>query len=170
MTLMRCRVCLEDKPADHFACRSDTRSGRDGRCRECRSSREAELRVVRHGGQEGYREHMREQVATHRANDPSYYRKRYEEARLAMLTAYGGACACCGERRLEFLTLDHIDGVPEHHRWPNGKRIMGADLYRRVAAEGFPDDYQLLCWNCNAAKGIYGECPHVAERRERAAS
>lgn len=34
------------------------------------------------------------------------------------------------------------------------------DVYKRVIEEGFPDTYRLLCWNCNCAIGIYGECPH----------
>jgi hypothetical protein len=24
----------------------------------------------------------------------------------------------------------------------------------------FPDGFQVLCHNCNLAKGYYGECPH----------
>jgi hypothetical protein len=87
-------------------------------------------------------------------------RRRYNAtARARLLAAYGGRCACCGESTPEFLTLDHIHGIPDHHR-RNGKRISGTLLYSLVLREGCPDDYQLLCWNCNAAKSYYGVCPH----------
>ena len=33
---------------------------------------------------------------------------------------------------------------------------------------GYPKDgYQLLCHNCNCAKGWYGACPHTEERVPR---
>lgn len=68
---------------------------------------------------------------------------------------YGNKCACCGEDHPEFLTIDHINGRPAEHKGKNG-----IWLYKIVKAEGFPDTYQILCWNCNAAKGLYGLCPH----------
>jgi len=35
----------------------------------------------------------------------------------------------------------------------------------RARREGFPDDLQLLCFNCNCGKAIHGECPHERERQ-----
>lgn len=86
------------------------------------------------------------------------------ELRLEMLEAYGAECACCGEERPEFLTLEHKTGVPDHHRTATGKRLSGRALYRRVKKEGYPDAYEILCFNCNLARSIYGTCPHAVER------
>jgi hypothetical protein len=67
---------------------------------------------------------------------------------------YGGRCACCGESIFEFLTIDHIAGRKK------GDRIRGERLYRKLFKLKYPKGYQVLCWNCNAAKGLFGECPH----------
>ena len=81
--------------------------------------------------------------------------------RLEMIAAYGGKCACCGEAEPAFLTIDHIneDGAAKR----SAGEQSGAALYRRLKELGWPtDEYQLLCMNCNFAKGHFGECPHKA--------
>lgn len=71
------------------------------------------------------------------------------------LKEYGGKCACCGESKPEFLTLDHING-----RGPEEK-TTGMGIWYWLKLKGWPkDNYQILCWNCNCAKGVYGQCPH----------
>lgn len=71
---------------------------------------------------------------------------------------YGAKCACCGEDRWEFLTIDHIHGKG------NKERQSGFKVYHlrsKLLKEGKPNpDYQVLCMNCNFAKGIHGYCPH----------
>lgn len=86
-------------------------------------------------------------------------------------TAYGGcSCACCGETRLEFLTLDHSnnDGA-DHRREMFGKSAGkgGAPMYRKLRNAGFPDlGLRVLCFNCNVSRGFIGQCPHERERRQ----
>jgi hypothetical protein len=83
-------------------------------------------------------------------------------AKLEGIVAYGGKCACCGESRIEFLTLDHVDG-----RADEPYRITGQKAWARLKARGWPKDkYQLLCFNCNCAKGIYGHCPHLDDHHD----
>ena len=89
-------------------------------------------------------------------------RRNHKELRLAVFEAYGGAkCVCCGETTYEFLSIDHIndDGATERR---NGYAAGGASFYRRLQRDGFPPGYQVLCHNCNQAKGFYGVCPHAA--------
>lgn len=77
--------------------------------------------------------------------------------------AYGGAyCRCCGETQLEFLTLDHVNGGGDAHRRRLEGRGSGKNYYHRLRALGFPQEppLQVLCFNCNGAKGGYGKCPH----------
>lgn len=77
-------------------------------------------------------------------------------AKLEGIRAYGGRCACCGESRIEFLTIDHI-----HGRTDEEYRITGQKAWARLKARGWPkNNFQLLCFNCNCAKGVYGRCPH----------
>ncbi|MEK6883367.1 MAG: hypothetical protein AABY22_27310 [Nanoarchaeota archaeon] len=63
-------------------------------------------------------------------------------------------CACCGENNYFFLTLDHINN--------DGKkdRKLGISFYFKLRNNNYPEGIQILCWNCNSAKGIFGVCPH----------
>lgn len=75
-----------------------------------------------------------------------------------VMAAYGGKCECCGERYIEFLTIDHINGDGAEHRAKCGK---GRKIYQDIKKQGFPQDkYRCLCLNCNISLGFYGYCPH----------
>lgn len=82
----------------------------------------------------------------------SEYRKRQREL---VLSHYGNACICCGENKYEFLTIDHINGGGSEH-----KRQIKTSLYGWLIRSKYPSGFQVLCYNCNSAKGVYGECPH----------
>jgi len=100
-------------------------------------------------------------VAAHRERVKEQQRRSHAKAKSDVVAAYGGQCACCGENIPEFLEMDHIynDGA-QHRRELRGKG--GVSTYRHLRKLGYPKDrYQLLCANCNHAKGYYGRCPHV---------
>jgi hypothetical protein len=79
-----------------------------------------------------------------------------------VIAAYGGKCVCCGITEFAFLTIDHIHGGGEAHRRKVG---MGKNFYRWLKRNGFPqEEFRLLCFNCNCARGHLGYCPH--ERKE----
>jgi hypothetical protein len=85
----------------------------------------------------------------------AYDRKLHARDRAAVLDHYGNACACCGEMTPEFLTVDHINDDGAEHRRAGVTRI-----YRWLVKNNYPDGFQLLCWNCNAAKQFSNGCPH----------
>ncbi len=94
------------------------------------------------------------------------YNKRH---RMLALQHYSGGkveCACCGEETLEFLALDHINGGGGKHRQKLGQG--GAVFTRWLRTNKYPAGYQVLCHNCNAAKGYYGICPHNTAKLARA--
>lgn len=79
----------------------------------------------------------------------------------AILNAYGGVCACCGETTYEFLTLDHTNGDgAEHRRLLNAAKGRSNKVYQDLIDRGFPPGFRVLCFNCNSALGFYGYCPH----------
>ena len=66
-------------------------------------------------------------------------------------------CACCGVKGLIFLSIDHMNGDGAKHR----KEIGGGDkIYRWLIKNNFPTGFQVLCYNCNVAKGVLSQCPH----------
>jgi hypothetical protein len=94
-----------------------------------------------------------------RKNQKELGRKKriYERSvRLEGIQEYGGKCTCCGENVVEFLTLEHVNG-----RSDEPKKLTGYKAWASLKRQGWPKEgYTVLCFNCNCAKGIYGECPH----------
>lgn len=78
-----------------------------------------------------------------------------------VLAHYGGVCACCGEHRYEFLSIDHPNNDGAAHR----RSINMASLRHWLKRQGFPPGYRVLCMNCNFARGRFGYCPHEKERQ-----
>jgi hypothetical protein len=90
-------------------------------------------------------------------------RLRIQALKREAFNAYGGSrCACCGEDQFVFLQLDHIEPGGASER--NKSNLAGPKLYAKLRREGFPPGYQVLCANCNFAKGLLGQCPHQKER------
>lgn len=103
-----------------------------------------------------------------------YNKKRYAEApgvaeardklyrisqKQTVLRYYGEECACCGETRYPFLTIDHINGGGKRHR--DEIKRKGNTFYTWLVQNNFPPGFRTLCWNCNRAYFYFkGKCPH----------
>ena len=85
---------------------------------------------------------------------------RTSALRKEVLRHYGGRCACCGEATPEFFEIDHINGGGNWHRKKINKK-GGKSFYIWLKKNNFPPEFQVLCSNCNHAKGCYGACPHT---------
>lgn len=97
----------------------------------------------------------------------AYHRKYRRGIREEVITHYGGACTCCGERRLQFLTLDHESGKGNEHRRTFSSKQSNDPVYRWIRKNNFPAGYSILCWNCNCGRSINGGiCPHKQETEE----
>ena len=83
--------------------------------------------------------------------------EQYAKLRKQLFDAYGWACMCCGEKIKEFLTIDHVNNDGAEHRRITGG---GSAWLREIRKLGFPPGFQTLCFNCNAARGLHGKCPH----------
>lgn len=69
-------------------------------------------------------------------------------------------CACCGEKEIKFLSVDHINNGGAKHRKELGIVGGGIRFYFWLQKNKLPEGFQILCHNCNQAKGSYGICPH----------
>lgn len=89
--------------------------------------------------------------------------KKYNQnIRNIVLENYGNKCSCCNETIKEFLAIDHIKGGGNKHR--KEACPTGNSFYKWIIDNNFPKDLQILCHNCNLAKGFYGYCPHKKEK------
>lgn len=87
-----------------------------------------------------------------------YNKARRIRLKLKVFEAYGSCCNCCGETNFGFLSVDHINGGGNLHRKSVGG---GVQVYFEIVNQGFPPDYQLLCFNCNLGRQCNGGiCPH----------
>lgn len=87
-------------------------------------------------------------------------KNRNEKLRTDALMVYSKGemkCMCCGEKNIEFLTIDHMRNAP--HVRDNSKR-GGREIFRWLKDNNYPDGFRVLCMNCNWARGKYGYCPH----------
>ena len=88
--------------------------------------------------------------------------KWYEELKLRVISHYGGPCYCCGENRLAFLTLDHVDGGGLKHK--KDINVVGSRFYKWLENNNYPEEVRLrsACMNCNFATRHNKICPHKA--------
>ena len=87
-------------------------------------------------------------------------KRRTQKARREVIEYYGGKCSCCGEDRIEFLAIDHINGGGLEER----KKYRGSGWYYYLR-KNKPSHLRILCHNCNMSIGLYGYCPHQKEEK-----
>lgn len=92
----------------------------------------------------------------HQLEQKREYRKK---VRTTVLQKYGGVCVCCNEAEEKFLGIDHILNDGKEDRKSKGTGY-GFYLYL-YKTEPDHNRYQVMCHNCNFAKGHYGSCPHL---------
>lgn len=94
-----------------------------------------------------------------------FLRSYVKKQKLRVIRHYSNGkmeCACCKESIFEFLSIDHINNNGALEREKTGS---GTGFYVYLIKHKYPSGYQVLCFNCNMAKGFYGECPHEEMRR-----
>lgn len=78
------------------------------------------------------------------------------------MSHYGDSCICCTETEFKFLTFDHINNDGNVFRKQFGQR--SSTLVSWIIKQDYPNSIQILCYNCNNVKAIYGTCIH-SERK-----
>lgn len=166
-----CTRCGLRKKLGDFSPRKDGKYGRHAWCRACRrgdwNSRAAEINSARRSDYSQWDEkrRKRQRAATKRYRENNRerllqrHREHHREMRNEVIQRYGGACACCGETRIEFLVIDHVEGGGHKERQAIGTN----GVYRKLSkAEGTLKGYRVLCYNCNCALAFCGYCPHTS--------
>jgi len=105
----------------------------------------------------------------HRAKRIEAMKEKNWRTRVQCLQAYSGPepfCNCCGERTLEFLTLDHLVDRKSDEGVRVGGDRLGQVLYSWLIRMGFPEGFRVLCYNCNCSRGARGYCPHEIQLEE----
>lgn len=121
-------------------------AGRRWRARTAEMERQKRARYIREGALRGLRAR------------PEALKARDLELKTEVFSRYGAICHCCGEGELAFLTLDDPDG----HR----QIIDGPGLWGTLRKQNYPDEFVVVCFNCQQASLTLEGCPHRAGVRE----
>lgn len=151
MDTKTCKQCKITKPLSDYHKAPRNKQGVKTICKDC------------HNG--NLRQFYADNPAEH-TREKQRQREYRESVKQQVFDYYGEYCACCGEAERIFLTLDHINNDGAQHKRELSKqanaRSVGADkLWRAIIKDGFPNSYQILCYNCNCGKRDNGGiCPH----------
>lgn len=159
MEYKTCTSCGKSKPEIDFYIRGGNRTGRMTECKICNNKRSNEYYYRNKDKWLRYREIHGE------ARRKTRKQKRHEN-RLKVLQHYSNSdipfCACCGEKHIEFLTIDHIHNDGAEHRKELKK--INKSIAKWLIDNNYPSGFRILCFNCNMSYGIYGYCPHEEEK------
>ena len=164
-----CKGCNNTFPLTtaHFYASPMTSSGFHGKCKKCFAIDNHRRYTESPERQEQNRKNAREYYKQNTERVREYARQHNKDLRLAALNAYSDndpKCACCGERQIEFLAIDHINGGGNEHRRSIGCG-SGSQTYTWLKTNNYPEGFRVLCHNCNQAMGNYGKCPHEQARK-----
>ena len=86
---------------------------------------------------------------------------RRSKLKVKIFSHYGSKCKCCGQSEIDVLTINHINNNGAEHR-KEIKLSCVDKFYYWIIKNNFPDDLQVLCWNCNLGRQFHdGICPHI---------
>ena len=125
-----CSHCKTEQPVINYWYNKSASDGLDHYCKTCSS--------IRH--QKWFINHPNYSTAKRRENR--------HRSRLLVLSHYGGVCSQCGEDKLIFLTVDHINGKKA---WDHSRSLTGHRLYEWIITNDYPVGFRVLCFNCNCA-------------------
>lgn len=117
----------------------------------------AQRKAAYYADVEASRHRSREQYAADPERRRATAKRTTARRKRLVVDHYGGHCKCCGETELAFLCIDHVNGGGAAHRRQIGG---GQSIYWWLVKNGFPEGFQVLCWNCNSAKHWADGCPH----------
>lgn len=173
-----CTKCKRELPATHeyFNRHHAKPLGLYSRCKECtkiemHGYRMKNKTTISKYGKDYYQKNKGKFKVYHRrwyeTNREKYllsskeYKKQWNKlVKSIVISHYGGKCACrgCGESRIGFLTIDHVNGGGARHRSQVGGGVI---FYRWLIKNNFPPGFQVLCFNCNCGRQTNGGvCPH----------
>lgn len=152
-----CPMCKTMKTTDDFTENKARKDGLKFECIECSRRRSKK-----------YHSQNKEHVQEYEKKRNVLFKEQHgglgrcAVLRLEVISAYGGRCSCCGEDKLEFLALDHVNGGGAKHIKENDSQVH----YRDAKKRNYPPDYRVLCHNCNLSIGHYGYCPHQRQQNK----
>jgi hypothetical protein len=124
------------------------------------------------------RPEVKAKVKEYNSRNKKRYAKPRQDRRMQVLQIYSKrlsnsnvpCCNCCNKNsHSDFLAIDHIagrkqmDSEPELVKIGYSSKLFNHQLIKWIIENDFPSGFQILCSNCNFAKGLEknnNQCPH----------
>lgn len=150
MIIAKCKICGDEfrKVRNQLYCEPNC-AYKAKRMSENRSSRKWYKKNL-----EKVRKYKASNMKKYRKRNPEKYNKQSRDAkariREKIFKLYGNQCVSCGFTDRRALTLDHIKNNGAEERRLLGER----GVYYRAIDEYRPEEYQILCMNCQFIKRV----------------
>lgn len=151
MNTKTCSDCKINKPLSEFSKNKNGLFGLRSNCKRCNKKYSENYYKINKKSLSAKSKKYRRK---NRSSISERHSTLYKNYRIQFLEMYGNRCSCCGEKNYEFLTIEHKLGQK------GIKRQTSSKAYREAIKIHNPELYEILCMNCNHAKGRYGHCPH----------
>jgi hypothetical protein len=115
------------------------------------------IKVWRQNNRDKYNQISKKWRQNNRDKVNQQKREWYHQLRDEVIDAYGGKCKCCDETRKEYLSIDHIDGNGNKQKREIGVRTP-QEFYCWLKENNYPEEFQVLCFNCNCGKRNCSVC------------
>ena len=118
--MKKCRKCGSEKDFSEFYVKPSSSSGMTAQCKSCirQDVKERWHSTDKHNPRL-HEKRLAYSRQWHLDNGEKHRRMGLENRRrlrASLFNHYGWSCACCGEDRYEFLSIDHINGGGAKHR------------------------------------------------------
>lgn len=150
---IQCSSCKEWKPAttEYFHTDNTAPRGYTYACKECRNKKYLYSDDAKK---------KRAEIARKWRATSSKAKNAKKRRRIEAITILGGKCECCGESRMEFLAIDHINELRGRQKKRSSMDAGDGVSLQVKRMENPKSVFRVLCHNCNSALGFYGFCPH----------
>lgn len=165
--MIECTKCEKEKSKSAFKIDKKKSNGLSSWCKECTTI--SNRKYGKKHRKDNLRDSRLKVLNWEKINPEKKRESRKEQYQKAKLEVYNHyclgniKCQCCGESEYKFLCIDHINNDGAKDRKDNETHASGYAFYLRLKNSGYPTNIQILCYNCNMAKGIHGKCPHIKE-------
>ena len=152
-----CLKCKKRLPIENFYLVRRRAAGRAYRVSPCKVCSRAASKQARIADPERYRNYAKKWRKLNPEKHLKVCAERNRRIKEKVFSQYGGCCACCGEKELVFLAIDHINGGGKAHMDKVGR---GAAFWYWLRRNRYPKGFRVLCHNCNWAVAFGRICPH----------